>query len=140
MYQIDVDFDVWKALTSMRMSERHTYNDVLRSLLNLESAREAETELSKLECAVPNAFRDARKGFHSRGLFLPDGTELRAIYKGKAFTAQIANGKWIDAKGTSFTSPSAAASAITGNNVNGLRFWEGRLPSSQNWCRLDLLS
>lgn len=140
MHQIEIDFEVWKALTALRASERHSYNDVLRSILNLESVQEPESPLVAAFDVKPNAFLTARKGFYSRGLFLPDGTDLRAVYKGESYMGQIVEGQWIDPSGNVFSSPSAAASAITGNNVNGLRFWEGRRPTDANWCRLDLLS
>lgn len=38
MEKIEVDFDVWKILTSKRIDEQDTYNDVLRRLLGLPPA------------------------------------------------------------------------------------------------------
>lgn len=35
--------------------------------------------------------------------------------------------------GKPYDSPSAAAVAITGNAVNGWRFWECRLPGKSGW-------
>lgn len=35
--------------------------------------------------------------------------------------------------GKPYDSPSAAAVAITGNAVNGWRFWECRLPGQSGW-------
>lgn len=150
MPQIDVDFDVWKALTGKRVSEKHTYNDVLRSLLELESVQESILDpvspLAGLLDATPVVSQLAiyshskKDGFYSRDLFLPNETELRSIYKGRRHTAQILNCQWVDERGQIHSSPSAAAKAITGNNVNGLRFWEALLPTGGSWCRLDLLS
>jgi hypothetical protein len=40
-------------------------------------------------------------------------------------------------EGKPAVNPSYAANIITGNNVNGWRFWEARLPGQSNWHRLD---
>ena len=149
MRQIDIDFDVWKALTAKLQSEKQTYNDVLRSLLELESIQDPipdpESPLGQAMNAAPAIselarFSQLKSGFYSRGLFLPEGTKLRAIYKGQLYIAQILDGQFTEPSGNTHGSPSAAAKAITGNNVNGLRFWEALLPTGGNWCRLDLLS
>ena len=137
MPQIEIDFDVWKQLTAMRLNERHSYNDVLRSLLALESIQEPESQLAQFADAMPSGFIAPTNGFYSRGVFLPDGTTLRAIYRGKPHYAKIENGQWVDENGKSQSSPSAAASAITGNNVNGLRFWWAQLPDQVAWVQLD---
>lgn len=51
---------------------------------------------------------------------------LQSIYKGKKYTAKLLpNGNIVFDKKT-FSSPSAAARAITENSVNGLLFWKGK--------------
>jgi hypothetical protein len=136
--QIDIDFDVFKALTALRQSEHHTYNEVLRDLLGLERTfgRKLGDSMSVMTRALGPA---GGSGFVSRGLYLPEGTMLRAKYKGVRFTASITNGRWRDADGNEHGSPSAAAQAITHTNVNGLRFWEAKRPSDVDWRRLDAL-
>lgn len=129
--QIDVDFDVWKALTARRDSEDVSYNDVLRDLLGLGSPR---LPLSG-QSAAPS-----EKEFQSRNLVLPSGTTLRAKYKSRQYHAEIRDGRWIDEQGVEHDSPSAAARHITGTNVNGLRFWHGRLPKQSDWYPLDTLA
>ncbi len=138
-YQISVDLDVFKTLTSMIQSEGQDHNDVLRDVLNLDSPIEAEPPGAGSE--IPNALaRLAYPGqFYSRGLALPDGTELRARYKGVQHLALIRNGRWWSADGREFSSPSAAASSITGTTVNGWRFWECRLPGKTQWQLIDAL-
>ncbi len=37
MPSIDIDFDIYKELTSLRETEDVTYNDVIRELLELKS-------------------------------------------------------------------------------------------------------
>lgn len=136
---IDIDFEVFKALTARRESENHTYNDVLRELLQLDSLHETVIE-QPLQAAAEALIRPfVTGGFYSRGVNLPDGTLLRARYKQTEYTARIDGEKWIDSQGREHSSASAAAAAITGTNVNGLRFWEARRPSDSGWRRLELL-
>ena len=145
-YQISVSLDVYKAITARLETEGQSHNDVLRQLLNLDSLveRESVAGLSEMIVDVSGLGRriaglPLEGGFFSRGLWLPNGTKLRARYKGREFTATVQNDQWLSNSGKSENSPSAAASAITGNNVNGLRFWEAKLPGKTNWARLDLL-
>jgi hypothetical protein len=63
--------------------------------------------------------------------------DFRATYKGKTYRARIQQSQWIDELGRFRTSPSDAASAITGNNVNGWRFWFVRRPADEDWQRMD---
>jgi len=136
--QIEIDFEVFKALTMLRQTENHTYNEVLRDLLGLQKTvgRQLSDQLRGVTAAFgpkPNT------GFLSRGLYLPDGTLIRATYKGRSYEARIEKGKWISSDNREFASPSGAAHAITGTQVNGLRFWEARRPSDTEWRKLDAL-
>jgi len=137
---IEVDFDVFKELTARRDHEGHTYNDVLREMLGLDSIQEPEAPESPLQAAGDALSRPFHfKGFFSRGLHLPGGTLLRARYKQREYRAHIEGECWVDENGREHTSPSAAAAAITGTNVNGLRFWEAKRPNDTAWRRLELL-
>lgn len=131
--QIDIDFEVFKALTARRKHEGHSYNEVLRDLLSLPALESEGMEI------VPATPAGQRRSFESRDLSLPHGTQLRATYKGAAYSARIDDGRWIDQDGVEHRSPSAAARYITGNNVNGLRFWQGKRPNDQAWLNLDVL-
>lgn len=127
--QIDIDFEVFKALTALRKRESHTYNDVLRDLLKLGASPNQTVGQSS-----------PAKGLLLRnGLFLPDGTRLRVTYKGIEYLAEVKNGRWIDQAGTEHASPSSAAHHITHTNVNGWRFWEAKRPSDTEWRKLDAL-
>jgi hypothetical protein len=128
--QIEVDFDVWKALTNLRESEDTTFSDVLRHVLKLTTA-----------AAVPTATFPAERltGASFKGVFLPDGTILRVTYKGRMYTAEIKNGRWLDHEGNMRSSPSEAARAISNTQVNGWRFWEVKRPKDARWRRLDVL-
>ncbi len=136
--QIDIDFDVYKALTAKRKNENHSYNDVLRALLGLEPVE--QTNAWPLGVDLVKALVSVKaKPLTLRNGELPSGTRLRAVYKGVEHRAIIKNGRWISENDEEFGSPSAAAKAITGTNVNGLRFWNGKRPIDESWQRLDVL-
>lgn len=131
MQTIDIDFEVFKALTIRRETESVTYNDVLRRLLGLEVSEKREQMQSSAELGA------GAGGFNLRGLVLPNGTKLRVIYKGTLHTAEIKGNRWVDERGNEHASPSAAATHITGTTVNGWRFWEAKRPSDPTWRKLD---
>lgn len=124
MASIEIDFDVFKALTVRRPNEGVSYNDVLRELLGLELESAQEKPANAVGC-------------HIKGVFFPDGTAFRVVYKGRTYTAEIRSGVWIGDDNQRRNSPSEAAHAVTGTNVNGWRFWEGRRPGDDGWRKLD---
>jgi hypothetical protein len=138
--QIEIDFDVYKKLTTMRRAEDHGYNDVLRELLGLPLSNPIIIEPQGASAGSPIAAGHAvaaTAGLHSRGLFLPLGTRMRATYKGCRYDAIVGDGVIENTAGNTFTSPSAAATAITKTAVNGWRFWEAKRPNDLSWHRLD---
>ena len=124
MATIEVDFDVFKALTTLRATEAVTYNEVVRDLLRLGKAPAAP---------VPET-----GGWTWKGVFLQNGTELRAEYKGKAHFAKITGGAWVQ-DGETFGSPSASAYAITRSGINGWSFWSVKRPGDAGWQQLGKL-
>jgi Restriction Enzyme Adenine Methylase Associated/Protein of unknown function (DUF2924) len=128
MRTIEVDFDVFKALTLRRPSEDVTENDVLRQLLGLSPSRQAK----------PSDTVPSRGDWVVKGITFPPGTEFRATYKGQIHLARVENGALV-INGKSFDSPSAAAMSITGNAVNGWIFWECRLPGQTSWRLIKAL-
>ncbi len=143
MPQIEISFETWKALTSRRRSETHTYDDVIQEALDIDNGKTVHAALPFIEAAASIASQISltgpAKGMSFRGLVLPNGTLLRASYKGKHHTAEIVEGKWVSEDGADFGSPSAAATAITNTNVNGWRFWQARRPSDGEWRFLDAI-
>jgi len=125
MKTIEVDFDVFKALTLRRPTEEVTENDVLRELLGLPLRRTVDGMTDTLP-------KQAKGDWVAKGVCFPAGTEFRAYYKGQTYLARVENGAlmWNDER---FDSPSAAAVRITGNSVNGWNFWECRLPGQASW-------
>ena len=163
--QIEIDFEVFKALTSLRESESDSYNAVVRRLLALPTM---PSSFANLDSGIRNALagysakpksglfgtsRNALAPDESSGSILagllggtwfgnihfPNGTKFRATYKGRSYHAEIRNGLWIGEDGLTRTSPSDAARAITETNVNGWRFWLVQLPDDPTWRRLDEL-
>jgi hypothetical protein len=128
MPRIEIDFDVFKALTARRTSEDMTENDVLRQLFNL----------GKGGSAVTNTDSPAPDDWVTKGVRLPSGTDLRSTYKGKQYLARVNSGALV-LMGRRFDSPSAAAMSITGSPVNGWTFWEYKLPGQHRWQILKSL-
>ena len=127
--QIDVDFEVYKELTALRESEGDSYNSVIRRLLTMPSG------MIKLSDAALMKF-----GVWFSNVHFPDGTMFRATYKGRSYSAEIKDGKWLGEDGMLRRSPSDAASAVCdGTNVNGWRFWHAQRPGDPSWHRLDEL-
>ena len=122
MYTLEVDFDVFKAITARRSSEEVTENDVLRELLGLSPR--------KSRGSAPSS--PPPGDWVVKGVRFPVGTEFRARYKGRTYLARVEGGALV-LQGESFDSPSAAAMKITGNPVNGWTFWDCRLPGQSKW-------
>lgn len=142
---VEIDFEVFKALTAKLESESDTYNEAIRRLLGLPAS---DVALQPWELDSPghpailqtgNALAPIYNGVWFSDVFFPDRTVFRATYKGKTYRAQIRNSQWIDEFGNVRTSPSDAASAISGTNVNGWRFWFVRRPQDDDWQRMDAL-
>jgi len=129
MMSIEIDFDIYKALTARRQTEQETYNDVLRELLGLGPKKMTSPQAGA-------AGKD--DGWVSKGVYFPLGTEFRASYKGKNYYGKVESGAFV-VSGRRFDSPSAAAVDITGNPVNGWTFWECRLPSRSSWQMIKAL-
>jgi hypothetical protein len=142
--QIEIDFEVFKALTARLENEYDTYNEAVRRLLGLPATQAAllpgEVDVPGLP-AVPqaNALSPYAGGVWFSNVYFPNGTVFRATYKGKTYRARIQQSQWIDEFGQIRSSPSDAAGAISGTNVNGWRFWFVRRPQDEDWQRMDAL-
>lgn len=139
--QVEISLDVFKKLTARLSYDGQTYSDVIEELLEEDSILESEGALAGYESTDHRVHLKQADlgGFASRKLWLPHGTELRARYKQKEYRARIDNNVWLGENGSRHSSPSAAAHEITGNSVNGLRFWEALRPGDRSWRRLEAL-
>jgi len=120
---IEIDFDVFKALTLRRSTEDISYNDVLRDLLGLSPQRSPRPQVEQ---------ESGQGDWVTKGVRFPSGTELRATYRGQTYYGKVESGRLV-VDNRRFHSPSAAAVAITGHPVNGWIFWECRMPGSSSW-------
>lgn len=128
MPTIEVDFDVFKALTARRPTEETSENDVLRQILGLPTRKAGPTQ-----SAAP-----APGDWVTKGVRFPAGTEFRAAYKGQTYLARVEGGGLM-LNGKRFDTPSAAAMSIADSPVNGWTFWEARLPGQAGWKMIRTL-
>ncbi len=121
MPSIDIDFEVFKLLTGMRVNESHSYNEVLREIMGLP----VSTSMT---------------GLSVRGVLFPNGTRFRHVSKttGKTYTGEIRNNKLV-ADGKETASLSNAATHVSGSNMNGWKFWEVCLPGKDRWVLAETL-
>lgn len=127
MQIIEIDFQVFKEITARRKSEDITPNDVLRELLGLEPKKRLKAQ--KVQSGKP---------WVTKGVFFPHGTEFRKSYKGQMYYARVDDGALV-INDKNFYSPSAAAAEVTGNSVDGWKFWECKLPGQHNWQSINTL-
>jgi hypothetical protein len=126
MPTIEIDFDVFKAITLRRPSEGTTENDVLREVFGLP-ARKTD---------VPAPAASGAGDWIAKGVRFPAGTEFRTHYKGQTHLGRVEAGALV-LEGKRYDTPSSAAMSITKSNVNGWRFWEARLPGQSGWKMIE---
>lgn len=125
MHQIEIDFDVFKDLTSRRKTEDVTYNDVIRELLGLKGA--------------PKPVANVGRPWVVSGTSFPAGSQFTADYKGRTYSGTVKGGKLELDDGHRFSTPSAASSYIKGHNSNGWRFWKCKLPAASQYVPIERL-
>ena len=84
---------------------------------------------------VSVAKRPKSPGLHG---LLPANSQLKAIYKGKEYTAQVDDQGRIIIDGLTFNSPSPAATHVTKGPKDGWIFWKCQAPDGK-WELLDQL-
>ena len=131
METIEIDFEVWKALTARRTSANISYNDVLRKVLGLPSIVEGNHRPAQQNMV-------ASGDWICKGVRFPLGTEFRGHYKGQSHLGKVENASLI-VNGKKYRGPSPAAVAITKYPVNGWRFWKCRFPGRSDWQLIDAL-
>jgi hypothetical protein len=118
---IEIDLDVYKRIEAARESFDETENDILRRELKLGPAKTLQPSVTP-EGGLNIGY----------GVFLPNGTQLQRLYKGKLYRAEVKGGKiWVHGK--SFTSPSGSAIEVTKSSVNGWRFWDVKRPDDKKF-------
>jgi hypothetical protein len=120
---IEIDFEVFKALTAKLEDARDSYNGVLRRLLKL-SAPAPEKSAAAKQLGRP---------WVSKGVSFDHGTEFRANYKGQIYTARVDDGRLMVGDHAASSSLSHAARLITNNSVDGWTFWDVKGPTASRW-------
>ena len=133
MTTVEIDFDLFKTLTNLRATEEETLSDVIRKAL-----RGSETG-ARVVYKGADGPAQIVWGATFDGVLFPNGTLFQANYKGRTYRASIHNGVWQDENGVARKSPSHAACAISGTNVNGWRFWKAKRPEDQTFQLMDRL-
>jgi hypothetical protein len=111
---------------------------VIRRLLNGEATKES------MRIDTSAASSASSRDLMTRGGVVPSGTQLRAQYKKRTYTAEISNGSVIW-EGKAYTSLSDAAVAViqsTGSKratEDGWRFWQYHDKTDNEWRLLDHL-
>jgi len=126
---IPIDFEVFKELTARLEHPADTYNDVLRRELGLGDRDDDDS---------PDVSEDVDHGWVVKGVRFLAGTQFRARHKGRTYQARVEDGALL-LNGQRYRSPSAAATSITHNAVNGWRFWECRFPGESRWHTIAAL-
>lgn len=114
------NFEVWNELNNRLESPQDNHNGVLRRTLGL-----------KRQVAPA-----AGKSWLIDGVAFANGTEFRMHYRKAVHTARVDDGALLF-NGKRFDTPSAAASSITGSQVNGWKAWQCRAPGSSAWIAID---
>ncbi|TRD09954.1 hypothetical protein FGU71_13190 [Erythrobacter insulae] len=133
MRQIEIDFEVHKAIEAERNGFSEPPNAALRRLLGIDEAEDEYDD--KFEGL-------AGGGWASKGVTLPEETSLRMEYNGIVGRAFIRKGQWKTPKGI-FNGPSPAAAAVASTKdgktpvLNGWRYWRAKLPGSRNWVPIQ---
>lgn len=111
--KIDIDVEVHKAMEARRASFQQTPNDILREVFGLGKAKPAQAPPAE----KPNKY------WAPKGVPFAPGTVLQAHYRGRTMEGTVEAGG-LRVRNKLFATPSAAACAVTNNNVNGWRFWK----------------
>lgn len=139
MHSIEIDFDVYKKLFVLREAESVTFNEVLRRVLNLPTTQNGlDFSPSGYEIPVNSGNAINEDGWTTKRVTFPVGTEFRADYQGKTVFGRVESGG-LNVNGTKYTSPSAAANAVTNTSVNGWIFWECKKPQESQWKLINSL-
>ena len=131
MRTIEIDFDVFKAITARRTSEDVSENDVMREVFGLAKSS-GHRRNGVPEESVSGKF------WLSEGVRFPVGMILDHTFRdGRMVVATIVeNGVLVDGKVHGGLSP--AGTAVAGYQLNGWRFW-GLRSKNGKWVTADSL-
>jgi hypothetical protein len=134
LHPVMVDLAVYKTIEGARQSFKESQNTILRRLLGVEACREA----SAMKGAADNQTAHSEESAVEGGLALPDGSELRADFRGVSVHGAVRGGTW-QVEGSDFNLPAAALLAtLQGSTepppeLDGWSRWQVRLPGVDGW-------
>jgi len=133
MRSIEIDFDVHKKIEGERRSFDETPNVVLRRLLGIRG-----------EDVGPIRKTGGGKPWTSKGVTLPDGTELRMTYNSQVYSGKVVDGQWKVGENY-YNSPSDAAGGVARTkaggspSLNGWLYWKAKCPGESEWIEIQQL-
>ncbi len=136
--KIEVSDEVFLRLQNLATPLIDTPNDVIRRLLDAVTP----TKTGLQNKAVPESLAGTG-AMIAKGVVIPEGTRLKADYKGNRYEAEVRGGVLVWNQNC-YRSPSAAAVAVirstgsTRTTEDGWRFWE-YIDQSGEWRLLDTL-
>ena len=129
---IEIDFDVHQRIETERKSFEDPPNAALRRLLGLGPPKQdPATNLPSKLVGQPRA------GWKSKGVTLPDGTEIQVSYSEVRASGTVASGH-LTFDGKAFRTPSSAVMDVVAtargsavSAINGWRYLYARLPGKK---------
>ena len=145
MRKIEIDFDVHQKIEAARMSFDDPPNAALRRLLGLGSPKQALSGNDATERLPGKIAERPIAEWRSKGVVLPDGTELQVDYSEVSAIGRVIGGR-LSFNGELFRTPSAAVMNAVGtarggvvSAINGWKYLYARLPGEDKWMRLDTI-
>ncbi len=126
MASIEIDFEVYRELTSRRASEEMSYNDVLRQMLGLPP-KPMESGLAKTETEA----QDWKVG----PIVFSEFTEIKLTHKGKVHAGRVEKGAFV-MQGKAYAILDELVQEITEGNPQDWIFWSQRRPGESSWTEL----
>lgn len=145
MRNIEIDFDVHQRIEAERKSFDDPPNAALRRLLGLGSPKQAVRANDANERLPSEIGERPNAEWLSKGVALPDGTELHVDYSEVSARGRVAGGR-LSFRGKTFRTPSAAVMSVVESErgsavsaINGWKYLYVRLPGEDTWFPLNKL-
>ncbi len=147
MPTIEIDWDVFQAITARRPAQAITPNTVLREVFKkdierLHKMRPKGPSLTKFQGKSQGQEPEAKRSLVTKWISFPHGTRLRGSYLGRIYHAEVDDGSLVVkqlGRNRRFSSLSKAAQAATAEESknktvhSGWNFWEYQVPGAHIW-------
>ena len=143
MRKIEIDFDVHQKIEAARTSFDDPPNAALRRLLGLRPPKQALSENDATARMQGEVIGPPNAEWRSKGVALPDGTELHVDYSEVSASGRVVGGR-LSFHSKTFRTPSAAVMSVVEtargsavSAINGWKYLYARLPGEDNWMPLN---